>query len=127
MVVFNLKFGQKRARAKPGTGHRNQAMKGYVMEHINKPPVKIIQMTSARDKSYKGSYHADALGNITVVVPADLNTMVGQGWPIYNGPANQQVPVTPEQLIWPEVTGALVALNNPFDKIINEALTAGSK
>ena len=96
MVTFNLHHGQMRARAAPGTGHKNQNMAGYSMVFIDKAPVKVMQCGSARDGTGR-TYRPDDLGNVQVTHHADINALADVGWAIYGGPPNQTVPVTNER------------------------------
>ena len=127
MVVFNLKWGQMRSRAAPGTGHKNQDMKGYAMVHVDKPPVKSIQCGSARTGD-NVTYRTDKLGNVDVVIHEHINALSGVGWPVYTGPVNQQVAVALDQLIWPQVqTAKLITDLDPYSRLIHDALMAGRK
>lgn len=123
MVAFNLKFGQMRARAQPGTGFKDEGMKGYKMVHVPKKPMGMLQVKSARDKSSTGPYFADRLGNIYVTDPNDIATISGIGWPIFDGPPNQTGAVSPDQLVWPnKVENLLSQEKNPYERRIMEAL-----
>ena len=125
MVTFNLKHGQMRARAAPGTGYRDQNMAGYSMVHVDKPPVKRIQCGSAREGNER-VYNADDLGNIQVLDHRDINCMAELGWPLFGGPPNQTVPVDLDQLIWPnKVSNLLTPDLNPYERIILAALQEG--
>ncbi len=125
MVTFNVSHGQMRARAAPGTGHKNQNMAGYSMVHLDKPPVKMLQCGSARNGEAR-NYRADALGNIQVDHHGDINALAELGWPIYNGPPNQTIPAATDQLIWPnKVSNLLTPELNPYERMILAALEEG--
>ncbi len=123
MVTFNLKHGFMVARAAPGQGFRLQLMRGYKMEHVKKPPLAFIQWSSTKDADTRGPYWADSLGNVQCTHPKDIANFQGKGYPIYDGPVNQTMPVTPEQLVWPNtVENVLNPERNPYERRIMAAL-----
>ncbi|MEE8466385.1 MAG: hypothetical protein V3S68_07905 [Dehalococcoidia bacterium] len=100
-------------------------MAGYSMVHVDKAPVKLLQCGSVRDAS-SVTYRPDDLGNIQVTNHDHINALADVGWAIYGGPPNQTVPVSPDQLIWPnKVSNLLSPELNPYERIVLAGLEEG--
>jgi len=91
MVVFNIHFGQMRIRS------------GQPVFLPKSPRSKLImQNYDSGIAGDKREYVANQLGNIEVADPRHIETMVGLGYPIYNGDG-LSYPVPPDDLLYPNV------------------------
>ena len=90
-MLFNIHRGQKRIR-------------GGVMTYIPKSPRSklIMQDWDGGLPRGKKEYIADKLGNIDVTGPRHIETMVGLGYPIYNGDG-KLCPVPLDDLLFPSI------------------------
>lgn len=104
MVVFNIHFGQKR-------------LAGGTMVFRPKSPKSILVMQDydSHVKKAKSEFRADKMGNIEVSQPKQIETMVGLGYPIYNGDG-KMCPVPMDDLLYPSIH-----LNSEYWKRINQA------
>lgn len=89
-MIFNLHNGQVRF---------SSIQQGSKPIFRPKPPMGRLMMCKLRDGS-KIDYRADALGNIDVVAPLHIDTMIGLGYPIYNGDGKMK-PVPLDDLVYP--------------------------
>jgi len=80
----------------------------------NKSP-KAMLLMSRLDGTGGGKYRADKLGNIDVVAAKHIETMVGLGYPIYDGDG-KTVPVPKDELIYPNLN-----MDSTYYRKINEA------
>ena len=64
-----------------------------------KRPMGRLMMSKLRDGTMV-DYRADALGNIDVQVPEHIDTMIGLGYPVYDGD-EKTTPVPLDDLLWP--------------------------
>lgn len=102
-MIFNIHHGQVRIRL-------NQAA------YRELPPQKMLMMRNW-DNGIRGDvieYRADAKGNIDVVLPRHIETMVGLGYPIYRGSDSI---VYIEDLLYPTAK-----LDSEYWRRINQAL-----
>lgn len=76
---------------------------------------KSMLMMSRMDGTENGVYRANKLGNIDVRAPEHISTMVGLGYPIYDGDG-KTTSVTKDSLIYPNLD-----LDSPYWRKINEA------
>lgn len=67
------------------------------------------------EMDHSGGYKADALGNIDVVIHKHIDTMIGLGFPIYDGNGKLN-PVPKDDLIHPNMDP-----NSSYWRRINEA------
>ena len=104
-MLFNIHHGQKR-------------LQGGKMVFRPKSPksMLIMQDWDAKGPAGKIEYRADALGNIDVLHPKHVETMVGLGYPIYNGDG-KIAPVPMDDLLYPTLQ-----LDSEYWKRINRAL-----
>lgn len=104
MVVFNIHFGQMRLR-------------GGQMVFIPKHPMSmlIMQNWDSGTKGDKIEYKADPMGNIEVAHPRHIETMVGLGYPIYNGDG-RTYPVPMDDLLYPSIHP-----DSEYWRLINQA------
>lgn len=109
-MLFNIHHGQMRVGAIPG--------KGRAMVFRPKNPQKLLQMQDwdAKGPKARVEYRADALGNIDVLHPKHIETMVGLGYPLYDGDG-KLAPVPMDDLLYPTLE-----LNSEYWKQINRAL-----
>lgn len=59
-------------------------------------------MTRLKEGGESVTYIADKVGNIDVKAPLHVRTMMGLGYPIYDGDG-KTYPVPPDDLIWPRL------------------------
>jgi hypothetical protein len=84
------------------------------MEYRFKRPMGRLMMGKMRDGRLL-DYKADTFGNVNVTDPQHIDSMVGLGYPIYNGDGKTK-PVTKEMLIWPSLD-----LQSEYWRRINQA------
>lgn len=104
-MLFNIHFGQMRLR-------------GGSMVFIDKSPMGKLVMQNF-DKSLAGDkreYVADELGNIDVTDPRHIETMVGLGYPLYDGGNRKLCPVPLDDLLYPSINS-----KSEYWKRINQA------
>src|SRR3972149_6203700 len=101
-MLFNIQHGQVRfsSLGKPVFRHKAKFGRLYMMQ------IKGM---------HQGIYDADKLGNIDVRAMEHIDTMVGLGYPIYNGDG-KTYPVPLDDLIYPNLD-----VNSEYWRGINEA------
>lgn len=108
-MLFNLHNGQMRFSS-IDTGSkpifRDKSPKGHVSM------VKIISPKG--DIDHRGGYDADKLGNIDVTISEHISTMIGLGYPVYNGDG-KTYPVPKVDLLYPNTN-----LDSLYWRKINE-------
>jgi hypothetical protein len=101
-MKFNLHRGQMRLDVAGKPYYRAKSPKGVLM------------IENLKDGT-KGLFYADSLGNIEVVAPKHIDTMVGLGYPIYDGDG-KTYPVPMDDLLWISSRP-----DSPYWQKINEA------
>ena len=95
-MLFNLHNGQVRF------GALDKGSKPYF-----RPKMKVGHISIGKIKGQQGNiehdggYKVDRLGNIDVTVPFHIDTMIGNGWPIYIG-KGIIYPATERELLYPD-------------------------
>ena len=109
-MLFNLHNGQVRFTS-IDTGSKPIFRPKMKVGHISMGYIKGPQ----GNKTHNGGYQTDRLGNIDVTIPFHIDTMIGQGWPIYDGDF-LTYPVPKMDLIYPNMN-----LDSSYWRKINEA------
>ena len=101
-MLFNIHYGQVRF---------STIQAGSKPIFRPKSPKSMLMMVHL--KGGQGIYRADKLGNIDVRAPEHISTMVGLGYPIYNGDGKT---ARKEDLIYPNLD-----IDSHYWRKINEA------
>ena len=109
-MLFNIHNGQVRFSSVQ-TGSQSLFRPKSPKGHISM--IKIISPLGVID--HKGGYEADEIGNINVEIPKHIDTMIGLGYPIYDGD-HKQYPVPKDDLIYPNLN-----MDSSYWRKINEA------
>jgi len=104
-MLFNIHHGQVRF---------SSIQTGSKPIFRDKSPKGMLMM-SRIDGTENGVYRANKLGNIDVRAPEHISSMVGLGYPIYNGDGKTN-PVPKDSLIYPNLD-----LDSLYWRKINEA------
>ena len=95
-MLFNLHNGQVRFTS-IDTGSKPLFREKMKVGHISMGYIK----GPLGNITHRGGYQTDKLGNIDVTIPFHIDTMIGQGWPIYIG--NGHLPVSQLDLLYPDM------------------------
>ena len=116
-MLFNLHNGQVRFSSMD-TGSKPIFRKKMMVGSLSIKKVIGLQ----GNIEHNGGYQSDKLGNINVTIPTHLDTMIGHGWPIYNGDF-RTYPVPKESLLYPNNN-----LDSPYWRRILESknMTGGN-
>ena len=109
-MLFNVHNGQMRFTA-ADKGSKPIFRDKMKVGHMSIGHIKDLQ----GNITHRGGYKSDKLGNIDVAIHYHLDTMIGQGWPIYNGDG-KTYPVPKDDLIYPNMN-----LSSTYWQRINEA------
>ena len=104
-MLFNIHNGQMRF---------SSVQTGSKPIFRNKSPKGILMMARI-DGTENGVYRADKLGNIDVKASGHIDTMVGLGYPIYDGDGKMS-PVPKDDLVYPNLN-----MDSSYWRKINEA------
>ena len=104
-MLFNIHNGQVRF---------SSIQTGSIPVFRNKSP-KAMLMMSRLDGTSNGVYRANRLGNIDVRAPEHIDSMVGLGYPIYEGDGIMN-PVPKDDLLYPNLN-----LDSSYWRKINAA------
>ena len=105
-MLFNIQNGQVRF---------SSIQTGSVPIFRDKTPKKLIMMQGVKGDGKGGLFRADKLGNIDVKAPEQIDTMIGLGYPIYDGDGKMN-PVPKDDLIYPNLN-----MDSEYWRLINKA------
>ena len=108
-MLFNLHNGQVRFSS-IDTGNKPIFRPKMKVGHISMGRIN----TPRGDVGHNGGYQTDKMGNIDVTIPFHIETMIGQGWPLYNGDG-KTYPVPQVDLLYPNMN-----LDSLYWRKINE-------
>lgn len=104
-MLFNLHNGQVRFSS------MQTGSKPIFRDKSPKSHISMMRLKGTDDRGYA----ADELGNIDVKAPEHIDTMVGLGYPIYDGDGKTK-PVPKDDLLYPNLN-----LDSEYWRRINEA------
>ena len=87
--------------------------------HVPKTPRSRLTMTRLKEGGESVTYFANKVGNIDVKAPLHIETMMGLGYPIYDGDG-KTYPVPPDDLVWPRLEA-----DSTYMRRCLEAITLG--